>query len=231
MGPNRDEVLARQCRAGMRAQSGVDHRVTVDERQVGVVPATTQVGSLFIVGGERNPCGMHTCRTIVDEVDGHLFPIALVVVHAVRTRAPVIEEGEEPVLQDDVAGAAHDAPVVGVVAVVRPVAVEQCSSCLSATRGATTSEERHPTRSVDESGEYPHTAESGLRPESRAISSALPREVVGAAGSTADQTEVVPGLVPVRQLDEPIHVERALRGHEPFVGRPRSFPELGDSDE
>ena len=205
--------------------------MTVDEREIGVVPATTEVGSLLVMGGECDPRGMHRCRAVVDEVDGHLFPVAFVVVHAVRTRAPVIEEEEEPVLQDDVAGAAYDAPVVRVVTVVRPVAVEQCSSCLGATRRAATGEERHASGGVDESSEYAHPAEAGLRSESRAIASALPREVVGPAESAVDQTEVVPGLVAVGELDESIHVEGALRCHEPFVGWPRSFPQLGDLDE
>ena len=85
----------------MRARARVDHRVAVDQRQPRVVPATTQVVPLLVVGRRAEPRGLDppVIERLAD--DEALLPVGLVVVGAIERRPPVVHGVQEQVVEDD----------------------------------------------------------------------------------------------------------------------------------
>src|SRR5690606_21513426 len=98
---------------GVRSGSHVDDRVVAVAVQFRVVPAAAQVVAEVLVGGGAHPRRPVLSVGVLDQVDGDLLPVGLVVVDAAVDRPPVVHGVEEPVLQGDVAALADDAPVVG----------------------------------------------------------------------------------------------------------------------
>jgi hypothetical protein len=152
--------------------------VTIDEGQVRVVPTTTQVGAAFVVSGKGDPSWTNV-TVGVDEIHRDLFPVAFVIVDAVGPGSPVVEVVEEPVLEHDVAGAAHGAAVIRVVAMVRPVPVEHRGRRLRPSRGASAGQKRDASTGIDEPGQYTDPTEAGLGPETWPVAAVLPAEVLG----------------------------------------------------
>src|SRR6056297_3338205 len=115
-----------------------------DQAQIGVVPASAEVVTGLVVGGEHDPRRPWWPVGLLGEVDDHLLPVGFVVVDAVGAAAPVVEHVEVPVLQSDVAAAAHDPAVVGMVIGTHLLAVLRLRSGASTTRLSTPTRARRP---------------------------------------------------------------------------------------
>src|SRR5699024_7930348 len=105
------------------ACADVDAGVEALAVQVGVVPAAAQVVALVLVRRGAHPGWAGGAVGLLDQVDGHTFPVGFVVVDASVDGAPVVHRVEEPVLQDDVTALTGDPAVVVGVPVVEAFAV------------------------------------------------------------------------------------------------------------
>jgi len=157
----------------VRARPGEDHRVPAGhQREVGVVPAPPQVVPRLVVRREHHPARVRETVVVhlagAVEVDRHLLPVGLVLVHAAEARAPVVKRVEVPVLQHDPVLVADHAAVVGGFGGVEVVALQEERPRRRAARHAPAEHEGQPVEGVDQAGEHadggePATAVQALR--------------------------------------------------------------------
>ncbi len=99
----------------MRPGSGPHDRVSIHEFELlCVVPAPAQIIPVEVVRCVSGPLGVETAFVLV-QVDQHVLPVGLVVVHAVIAGTPAVVAIEEPVLERGPASLTDHAAVVDVL--------------------------------------------------------------------------------------------------------------------
>jgi hypothetical protein len=77
-----------------------DRMCAVDQLQIGVVDASSEIISDFVVRRERYPGQLRfaACVWFAQE-EGDLFPVSLMIINSTECRSPVVHRVEEPVLR------------------------------------------------------------------------------------------------------------------------------------
>ena len=220
-----DDVVAGQVGPAVRPGAGVDHRVgAVDELQVGVVDAAAQVVAHLVVRRERHPRQLRPGRRAavgagvgLDEEEGDLLPVGLVVVDPGERRAPVVHGVAEPVLQHEVARVARGAHVVRRPPRGAAGLVVDLGRGREAAGHLAADHQREPQERVDQPAQQPHGGETAAALEDRAVGAAAPLLVGLAVQRLVDEVQLEPvARVGVGVRREPVGVE--LPGRDDDLG-------------
>jgi len=229
---DRDEVVARQVGARVRARPGKDHRVPAGHQfEVGVVPPTAQVVARLIVRREHHPARVRETVVVylagAVEVDRHLLPVGLVLVDAAEARTPVVERVEVPVLQHDPVLVPKHAPVVRGFARVEVVALQEEGPGRRATRNAPAEHERQPVEGVHQAGEEADGGQPAAAVQSRRALGQRDVHAVVVRRAGDDARERLADPRSRGSAAQVLQRERAGLGAQDVVARPRISPERG----
>ena len=150
----------------VRARTRVDHGVAVDQRQPRVVPTTTEVVPLLVVGRRAEPRGLDP--PVIERLADHeaLLPVGLVVVRAIERRPPVVHGVQEQVVEDDPATLPDHPAVVDHPRVGGPDRVVPDGGCGRGAAGdAAPEQQREHEAGVHQAGDEPHAREPPRREE------------------------------------------------------------------
>ena len=187
----------------MRSSAGEHDRMpATNQRQVWIVPAPPEIIADLVMGGEHDPPregrALLVCFTGAVEIDGHLLPVRLVLVHTGESGSPVVERVEVPVLAHDPIAITHDPRVVGRPIRLKMVVLEGEGSDGTATGNGPSKEQRDPAQGVDGPSREPDLRKSTSCSKPRSLRAEPAAQAIAARLGNGDPAERVAGTADVQ---------------------------------
>ena len=226
------DVLAALEVGRVRAGSRIDDRVPIDRLHAWVVPASSEVVALLVVGRGAEPGRLD--RAVVERLadDEALLEVCLVVVRTLERGAPVVHRVEEHVVQDHPATLADDPAVVddARVPLPDPVVLVRCSG-RGATRDTSPQQERGDEPGIDEARRETDPGEPARRREPLVLRARLPATQLDRVERLGDEPQEL-GLAGRRIPDrrELLQVEFAGRDRDARFAQGRAGQQVARLD-